>query len=264
MTFTTPTEDVASLARRPLPRRPVAFLMRYVRIRPWQFGLLATLVISAAACAVAVQYGMKLLVDGMADQERSLASVWTPFMLFIGLIGIENVLWRSSGWLGCRTIVKTCADLRVDLFTHLTGHSMRYFGSHHTGALGTRISATGGSSGSIMSTMTWNITPPCVDFIGAVVIFAIIDWRMAAALVVFVGVVAAIIIGFGIRGRHLHQEFARQSSQIGGEVVDLVSNVWTIKAFSARQQERERLAREIGSEARAQRRSWMYVEKARV
>ncbi|RUR51294.1 ABC transporter ATP-binding protein [Vreelandella populi] len=264
MTYSTTKGDVASLALRPLPHRPVAFLMRYVRIRSWQFGLLATVVISAAACAVAVQYGMKLLVDGMADQERTFDSVLTPFLLFIGLIGFENVLWRGSGWLGSRSIVKTCADMRVDLFTHLTGHSMRYFGRHHTGALGTRISATGGSAGSIMTTLTWNITPPCVDFIGAVIIFSTIDWRMAAALVAFVAIVAVIIIGFGIRGRHLHQEFARQSSQIGGEVVDLVSNVWTIKAFSARQQERDRLAHVIGNEARAQRRSWMYVEKARV
>ncbi|QJQ93859.1 MULTISPECIES: ABC transporter ATP-binding protein [Halomonadaceae] len=249
-----------------IPDTPGAFLLRYIRMRPWRFGLLALVVVSAAACAVVVQYSMKLLVDGMAIQEaqRSFTYVWLPFALFIGLIAVENVLWRSSGWLGSRTIIATCADLRVDLFTHLTGHSMRYFSRHSTGALGTRISATGASTGSILSTFTWSITPPCVDFLGAIVVFLIIDWRMAAALVVFVALVATIIIWFGIRGRRLHQHFAAQSSQIGGEVVDLVSNVWTIKAFSARRREREHLAREIGTEARAQRRSWLYVEKARV
>ncbi|WP_106475958.1 ABC transporter ATP-binding protein [Phytohalomonas tamaricis] len=248
----------------PLPRRPGAFLMRYLRARSGQFGLLAVMVVSAAGCAVAVQYGMKLLVDAMASGERNAAAVWTPFALFIGLIAVENVLWRSSGWLGCRAIVATCTDLRVDLFDHLTGHSMRYFGRQSSGSLGTRVSATGAATGSIMTTMTWNITPPCVDFIGAIIVFTTIDWHMAGALVVFVALIAFVITWFGIRGRHLHQTFAAQSSQIGGEVVDLVSNVWTIKAFSARARERDRLAHEIGIEARAQRRSWMYVEKARV
>jgi len=106
--------------------------------------------------------------------------------------------------------------------------------------------------------------PPIVDFIGAVVVLLTVDVRMAVALILFVAIIAALITGFGIRGRSRHQRFAAQSARVGGELVDAVSNVWTIKAFSARDREAERLAQEIGYEAKAQRRSWMYLEKARV
>lgn len=51
---------------------------------------------------------------------------------------------------------------------------------------------------------------------------------------------------------------------MGGELVDAVSTVWKIKAFAARDRESARLAEQIGDEAVAHRRSWMYVEKARV
>lgn len=51
---------------------------------------------------------------------------------------------------------------------------------------------------------------------------------------------------------------------MGGELVDAVSTVWTIKAFAARDRESAWLAEQIGDEAVAHRRSWMYVEKARV
>lgn len=51
---------------------------------------------------------------------------------------------------------------------------------------------------------------------------------------------------------------------MGGELVDAVSTVWTIKAFAARDRESARLAEQIGDGAVAHRRSWMYVEKARV
>jgi|GEM_PF-5299396 len=113
----------------PLPSRPVAFLWHYICARPWHFGGLLALIIGAASCAVAVQYGMKLLVDAMAQgtADRGAANVWWPLGLFIGLIVTENVFWRLGGWLGCRTVVASVVDIRVDLFKHLTGHPMRYF-----------------------------------------------------------------------------------------------------------------------------------------
>ncbi len=250
----------------PLPSRPVAFLWHYICARPWHFGGLLALIIGAASCAVAVQYGMKLLVDAMAQgtADRASADVWWPLGLFIGLIVSENVLWRLGGWLGCRTVVASVVDIRVDLFRHLTGHPMRYFTEHFAGSLGNRISAVGQAAGAIYGGLAWKIVPPIVDFLGAVVVLFTVGWQMAVALIVFVAIVAALITGFGIRGRAKHQRFAAQSARVGGELVDAVSNVWTIKAFSARDREAERLAHEIGYEARAQRRSWMYLEKARV
>lgn len=100
--------------------------------------------------------------------------------------------------------------------------------------------------------------PPCIDFVGAVVVLMIIDPRMAAALIVFVVIVAAIIMVFGIRGRDLHRAYGREAANVGGELVDTVSNAWTVKAFAALPRERERLQHAFNTEARTQRRSWIH------
>src|SRR5690606_12757353 len=163
-----------------LPNRPVAFLWRYVRLRPWHFGTLTFLIVSAAACAVAVQYGMKLLVDAMA-MGREAGRVWFPFGLFIFLIVVENLFWRSAGYLGCRTVVSSCADLRIDLFNYLTGHPMRYFSQHFAGALANRISSAGGAAGGIYGGLAWKIIPPCIDFIGAVIVLFTVQLAMGFA-----------------------------------------------------------------------------------
>ncbi|UYO94161.1 ABC transporter ATP-binding protein [Pollutimonas sp. M17] len=247
-----------------IPDRPWPFLLKYIGARRWQFAGLALLVTGAGSCAVAVQYGMKMIVDAMVAADRLAAAVWQPLLLFLSLIALENVLWRCSGWLGCRAIVATGADIRVDLFEHLIGHPMRYFTKHMAGSLSSRITATAGSTGAILSRLTWNIAPPAVDFLGAVVVLSLVDYRMAMALIAFVAVVAAIITSFGVRGRSLHRAYGKQAASVGGELVDTVSNVWTIKAFSARARERARLEGAIGVEAMAQRKSWMYLEKARV
>jgi ATP-binding cassette subfamily B protein len=243
--------------------RPLSFLFAYARRRCLSFSVLALLIISAASCAIAVQYGMKLIVDAMGA-VRAAADVWTPLTFFLALIAVESTLWRLSGWLGCRTIVATCADMRIDLFDHLTGHSIGYFKQHLSGALGSRISATASASALILTTLTWNVAPPCVEFIGATVILLTIDWRMAVALMTFVAIVAALILRFGSRGKRLHETYGMQASRVGGEIVDTVSNIWAVQAFSAGPRESQRLQNEVAQEAAAQRRSWMYLEKARV
>ncbi len=245
-----------------LPDRPFPFLWCYVRRRPWHFGGLLLLITGAAGSAVAVQYGMKLLVDAMsAGPEQGRVS--GPLALFLGLIVLENLFWRGSGWLGCRSIVASCRDMRIDLFRHLTGHPMGYFSTHFAGSLGSRISAVGKAAEMVYGSLTWRIMPPIVDFLGALIVLLTLNGWMALTLLVFVSLVAGLITTIGIRGRGLHQAYAAVAALVGGELVDAVSKVWTIKAFAARDRETRRLAGKLEQEAHAHRLSWMYLEQAR-
>ena len=73
-----------------------------------------------------------------------------------------------------------------------------------------------------------------IDFLGAVVIFATIDRLMTATLAAFVVAVTAGLIWFGERGRPLHRAYSGQAAGNGGDLVDTIANMWTVKAFSAR------------------------------
>jgi ATP-binding cassette subfamily B protein len=221
------------------------------------------MVLGAATCAISVQYVMKILVDAMAG-PRDGSAAWTALMIFVSLIAVESVLWRLSGWLGCRTTVGVGVDLRLDLFEYLNGQPMRYFAENLAGSLGQRLTSTAGNFGALANTVVWRILPPCVDFIGALVIFATVDWRMMVALAVAVALITTGLILFGERGRHLHRGYAAEANQVGGDLVDVIANMWSVKAFSARNRERTRLADHFVGEAKAQRTSWMYTEQARL
>ncbi len=253
-----------NLTNHSLPHRAVPFLFLYITRRPWLFGSVFLIIIGAASSAVGVQYAMKLLVDAMDSSVRSTAHVWAPLFLFLVLITVENLLWRLGGWQGSRAIVASGVDIRLDLFEHLTGHSMRYFNQHFSGALGNRITSTAAATGEIFATMFWRILPPITDFLGAILVLTTIRWQMSLGLLFSVLFVAGLLIIFGIRGRRIHDNYARRSSDASGKMIDVVSNVWTVKAFSARYREKHRLSRELNREAKAHRRSWMYVELARV
>ncbi|RCW65199.1 ABC transporter ATP-binding protein [Pseudorhodoferax soli] len=246
-----------------LPARPAAFLWHYVRRRPLLFGTLGLLIVAGAACSVGVQYGMKLIVDAMALGDRHSRAIWVWLALFIVLIAAESLCWRLGGWLGCHAVVATGVDVRLDMFRHLSGHSQDYFSRHMAGSLGNRVTATAGATGSILGTLVWKILPPCVDFVGAVVVLWTVDVRMALALAGFVAVMGVVLARFGRRARPLQQRFAEQAAQVGGELVDVVANIWTVQAFGARAREHRRLQAAFGLEAQAQRRSWLYLEKVR-
>jgi ATP-binding cassette, subfamily B, bacterial len=244
-------------------RRPEAFIAHYVRGRPLNFSALLLMVVGAASCAVGAQYTMKLLVDAMAGPREASGAAWTALSMLVGLIAFESVLWRLSGWLGCRTTVGIGVDMRLDLFDHLNGQPMRYFADNLAGSLGQRVTSTAGNIGALTNTVVWRVLPPFIDFLGALIVFATVDWTMMAALAAFVLLVTGGLIAFGELGRHHHRTYAGHSGMVSGELTDVISNMWAVKSFSARQRERYRLSGGFQAEAAAQRASWMYTEKAR-
>ncbi|HWL70020.1 MAG TPA: ABC transporter ATP-binding protein [Geminicoccus sp.] len=246
-------------------RSPRSFIMHYLASWRWHFIFLAVLVVVAGCSAVGVQYAMKLLVDGMAAGPGDhIGLVWTALATFIVLIAAESLLWRASGWLGCRATIGVGVDMRLDLFDHLSGQPMRYFTENLAGSLGQRITATAGNFGALSNTLVWRITPPTIDFLGALVVFATINGQMALVLGVYVVAVTVGLILFGERGRPMHQAFAGRAAETAGGLTDVISNMWAVKAFSARKRERQRLAGSFAVESRLQRRSWMFLEKTRL
>jgi ATP-binding cassette, subfamily B, bacterial len=245
-------------------RAPGPFIWRYISRWRAALSILGTLVVLAAGCAVGVQYQMKFLVDALAGANHSVHAVWVVLAFFISLIAVESILWRSCGWLTCRTTIGIGIAMRLDLFQYLSGQSLRYFMENLAGSLGQRLTSTAGAFGILTNTAVWRIAPPMVDFLGGLVIFASIDWRMAAVMGVYVLLVTGCLIYVGQRGRRLHAEYFGTASEVAGEVIDVISNMWAVKAFSTRRREWERLQRQFDHEARAQRASWMFTERTRV
>jgi ATP-binding cassette subfamily B protein len=64
----------------------------------------------------------------------------------------------------------------------------------------------------------------------------------------------------GQRGTLRHRVYADRAADVGGALVDVVSNIWTVKAFSAHSRERRGFAQLLHTETTAHRDSLMYIE----
>jgi len=246
------------------PRRPIAFLWHYIRRRPMLHALAIVAVLAAAASACFAQFGLKLIVDAMASGPEHLAKVWWALAIFAGLLGGESALWRVGAWLGYRAILADKAEAKLDLFNHLSGHCNRYFADRLGGSLAGRITGTGDAVQQVFQIVLFNLAPVIADFCAALVMLATIGWQVVAALGVFVVLSGSLLARACNRGTPRHHLHADRAAEVGGELVDVLSNMWLVKAFSARARERGRFARLLDGEKTTHRDSLMYVERVRV
>lgn len=243
--------------------RPFAFLFRYVGLRPKAHAVIVGTVLAAVTCSVVTQYGVKYLVDVLAGASPA-HYVWYAFLFLVSLIAADNLLWRLAGWIASFTFVRVTGDVRRDLFRHLTGHSPSYFLNRMPGTLTSRITATSNAVFTVENMFVWNVLPPCVASIAAILLVLTISWTMAAVLTVIAGAMVITMFRMAAAGRPLHHDFARKAAAIDGEMVDVISNMSLVKAFCGLGREHLRFDAIVDREMTARRRSLLYLERLRI
>ena len=170
--------------------------------------------------------------------------VWWALAVFAALLAGESVLWRFGSWFGYRAILVDKAEAKLDLFNHLSGHSSRYFSDRMGGSLANRdlrdrgLGAAGvlGRCCSIslryapISAPLWRCWRPSSGIWSPPYSLSCC-WPRARSC------------RLSRRGMPRHRLHADRAAEVGGELVDVLSNIWVVKAFSARTRERRRFER---------------------
>src|SRR3954469_21169431 len=245
--------------------RPFAFVMRYIRMRSASHLIILISVLAAVACSVGTQYGIKFLVDGLSSGPSGAGNtVWIAFGVLISLITADMFLGRVASWTASYTFVGVTGDLRRDIFRHLTGHAPSYFSDRLPGMLTSRITATSNAVFTVENMFVWNVLPPCMATIAAIVLIGTVSLPMAAGLVVIAGAMETAIFRLAAAGRRLHDDFADKAAAVDGEMVDVINNMPLVRAFCGLNHEHDRFDATVARELTARGRSLRYLEKLRI
>ena len=242
--------------------RPFAFIGHYLKARWRLHTVIVATVALAVLCSVGTQYGVKFLVDSLTTALPY--TVWLAFLLLVSLIAADNLLWRAAGWIASTTFVKVTGDLRRDLFRHLTGHAPSYFSEQLPGTLTSRITATSNAVFAIENMFIWNVMPPCLATLFAIVLLATVSVPMACVLSGLGGIVVVAMFTLAAAGKSLHHDFAAKAAAVDGEMIDVVSNMSLVKSFCAAGRELDRFSATVDCEIEARSRSLRYLERLRV
>ena len=247
-----------------LRAHPLGFLWNYVCRHPVGHAIVFGAVLVAVVCSVSTQYGLKHLIDIVAGGPSAGGAVWWAFALLCGLIAADNLLWRVAGWAAAYTYVAVTGDIRRDLFAYLSAHSPSYFSERLPGALASRITATANAAFTTANTGSWNVLPPCVAVVCAIIFIGSVNPTMAGALVAMAAGLGALIFYLARRGTPLHRSFASKAAAVDGELVDVIGNMSVVRAFGATFREQRRIADTIDVEMGARRHSLLYLETLRL
>jgi ATP-binding cassette subfamily B protein len=244
--------------------RPLRFVLRYLRQRLASHIVIVTAVVAAVACSVGTQYGVKYLVDGLSAGPDRAGSVWLAFVFLMSLIAADNFLWRVASWTASFTFVRVTGDLRRDIFRHLTGHAPSYFSDRLPGMLTSRITATSNAVFTVENMFVWNVLPPCIATVAAIVLIGTVSLPMSAGLIVIAGGMVVAMFHLAAKGKPLHDEFADKAAAVDGEMVDVINNMPLVRAFCGLSLEHDRFDATVNREVTARGRSLRYLEKLRL
>ncbi|MEH2522373.1 MULTISPECIES: ABC transporter ATP-binding protein [unclassified Bradyrhizobium] len=245
-------------------RRPFPFVLRYLRRRRAAHVVIVSAVVAAVACSVGTQYGVKNLVDSLTAGSSHASSVWLAFGFLMSLIAADNLLWRVASWTASFTFVGVTGDLRRDMFRHLTGHAPSYFSDRLPGMLTSRITATSNAVFTVENMFVWNVLPPCIATVSAILLIGTVSLAMSAGLIVIAGIMLMAMFHLAAAGKPLHDDFADKAAAVDGEMVDVISNLPLVRAFCGLSYEHDRFDATVERELDARGRSLRYLEKLRL
>ncbi len=141
-------------------RGPISFLARYIGRRAISHSVVLLSVVVAVCCSIGSQYAVRTLVDVLGRQSPTSLAIWGTVGLLLGLVAADNLLWRVAGWTSTKAFVDVGGDIRLDLFSYLSGQDTRYFQDRFPGALAARITTAANVTWTIENSLTWMSIPP--------------------------------------------------------------------------------------------------------
>lgn len=233
----TPEQKRVSLA-------PLKMLQPYILKSPWILaGALAALVLSAGAM-LAVPMAVRRMIDfGFSTQDGQLIDQY--FMMLI-LIGAVLAVASSSryfliNWLGERVV----ADLRADVFRHLTRLGPSFFEVTQSGEVMSRLTADTTQIKAAAGTALSQLLRNAIMLIGALIMMIVTSPSLSTLVLIAIPVIVLPLVGIGRMVRKLSRNAQDELAKASAYASENLAAVRTMQAFRYEDVAADRFARAV-------------------
>ena len=211
--------------------RPLLALKPYLlRHKGMVAAALVSLLIAAAA-TLAVPLAVRRMIDiGFAGIEPDLVNKY-----FITLLGVGLVLAIASAtrfycvnWLGERVV----ADMRADVFRHLTGLSPAFYETAHSGEVMSRLTADTTQVKAAASTTISQALRNAVLLVGAVVMMVVTSPRLSLLVLIAIPLIVLPLVAYGRAVRALSRRAQDSLAHASAYASESLAQVRTLQAFT--------------------------------
>ena len=211
--------------------RPLLALKPYVlRYRGMIAAALAALIVSAAA-TLAVPLAVRRMIDvGFSGVEPGLVDKYFATLLGVGLILAlaSAARFYCVNWLGERVI----ADIRADIFKHLTGLSPAFYETAHSGEVMSRLTADTTQIKAAASTTISQALRNLVILVGAVAMMIVTSPKLSLLVLIAIPIIVLPLVAYGRAVRSLSREAQDSLAHASAYASESLTQVRVLQAFT--------------------------------
>jgi ATP-binding cassette, subfamily B, bacterial len=211
--------------------RPLLALKPYLlRHKGMLAGALVALLVSAGA-TLAVPLAVRRMIDlGFSGIEPDLIDKYFATLAAIGLILAlaSAARFYAVNWLGERVV----ADIRRDVFKHLTGLSPAFYEVSHSGEVMSRLTADTTQVKAAASTVISQALRNLLLLVGAAAMMAVTSPKLSLAVLIVIPVIVLPLVAYGRSVRTLSRQAQDTLAQASAYASESLAQVRVMQAFT--------------------------------
>jgi ATP-binding cassette, subfamily B, bacterial len=211
--------------------RPLLALQPYLlRYKGVIGAALVALIVSAAATLVLPLAVRRMIDVGFSGMEPGLVDKYFATLLGVGLIlAIASAArFYFVNWLGERVV----ADIRTDIFKHLTGLSPAFYETAHSGEVMSRLTADTTQVKAAASTTISQALRNIVILLGAVAMMIVTSPRLSLLVLIAIPLIVLPLFAYGRAVRSLSREAQDSLAHASAYASESLSQVRVLQAFT--------------------------------
>lgn len=240
-------------------KRFLSYYKPHVGLLVLDLGCAFTVAAIDVAYPMLTQYILRTLLPQMAVDS---AMVRVFVLLLMGALAayiVRAVLLYVINYWGHRLGILMEADIRKDIFSHIQQLSFSFFDKVRTGKLMSRVTTDLFDITELAHHGPEDVLISITTLIGAFIAMAILDWRLALALLCIVPVGVFYVMRIRIKMRKASLTVKERVAEINADIESSISGARVAKAFTNEEHELKKFDKGNKSFVHAKDRFYMYM-----
>jgi ATP-binding cassette, subfamily B, bacterial len=234
--------------------RPLLALAPYVaRYRGQAIGALIALIVASLA-TLAVPIAVRRMID-LGFSPSGVAMINSYFGAMIGVVAVLALASASRYYLVITLGERIVADLRREVFNHLTSLSPAFFDVSHSGELVSRLTADTTQLKSAVGASVSIALRNLMLFVGASTMMVVTSPRLSGFVLAVIPLIVLPLVAFGRRVRTLSRGAQDTLADASSYASELIGAIRILQAFTNERLASARFGDEVGRTFTAARRS---------
>lgn len=235
-------EDSPSETRKGRSLRPLAAIKPYIVRHPLMLAAAVVALVVSAGAMLVVPMAVRRMIDfGFKSSDGQLINQYFAMLIVIGtvLALASSARFYFVNWLGERVV----ADLRADVFRHLTRLDPTFFEKTHSGEVMSRLTADTtqikAAAGTALSQALRNL----IMLVGALIMMFVTSPRLSALVLIAIPAIVLPLMAYGRVVRRLSREAQDSLAGASAYASENLVAVRTMQSFTSEEQ----VSRRFGS-----------------